>query len=508
MKRLLAWIGPQAARTGRGLQLRTRILLTLTLSIAGVFAATGIFVLANFIVSTESVEDASEVRLVNVIAYGAYLLGAVIVGAIIGNKKLRPFRSFLTEEREPTPEERRMVLRAPLVVAKVNGAMWAGAVVLFGVLNTTYSLELGVNAAVTCVLGGVTTSAFSYLLSERLLRAAAARAMATGAPERLVGPGVAARSIIFWALGTGVPLFGLILVALGVLTGDDVTERELAIVIITLCGLALIVGLIVSILAAHATADPITSVRNALARVERGELDAEVPVYDGSEVGLLQAGFNRMVAGLRERERIRETLGTYVDPEVAEHILSEDSSPEGEEVEVTLMFLDVRDFTRFAESAPPQEVVSTLNRLFEIAVPIVRRHGGHVDKFVGDGFLAVFGAPQPAEDHAERALAAACEIAGAVKEELGDRIRAGIGLNSGPVVAGSIGGAGRLEFSVIGDAVNVAARVEAATRETGDAVLLSEETAALLNGSDGLEPRPGIGLKGKADPVTLYAPRE
>jgi adenylate cyclase len=357
-------------------------------------------------------------------------------------------------------------------------------------------------------LGGITTCGIVYLQSERLLRPTAVRALASATPERAGVPGVGARSVLFWALGTGVPLVGLLLVAFGVLSGsDEISEQQLATIIVVLAGLSLVVGLGVGILASRATADPIISVRDALAEVERGELDVEVPVYDGSEVGQLQAGFNRMVAGLRERERIRETFGTYVDSEVAEHILSEEGGAEGQQVEVTLLFLDVRDFTGFAESADPREVVSALNRLFECAVPIVRDHGGHIDKFIGDGFLAVFGAPRPSADHADQALAAARQIATAVDQMSDSRLPIGMGLNSGSVVAGSIGGAGRLEFSVIGDAVNVAARVEAATRETGDEILLSEATRELLSDSSGLAERPGIELKGKSEPVTLYAPQ-
>lgn len=453
------------------------------------------------------VDDESGVRQANLIAFAIYLPCALVFGIVWGGRRASRVRAFLKEEREPTAEERVAVLRAPLGVTKVVAVLWAGAVVLFGVINATFSLELGINVAITVALGGVTTCAIAYLLSERLLRATAARALAAGKPQRAGAPGVTARSLIFWGLGTAVPLVGLLLVALAVLAGDDdVSRSRLAITILALGGLALVVGLLVSILAARATADPIISVRDALAKVERGDLDAEVPVYDASEVGLLQAGFNRMVAGLRERERIRETFGTYVDRDVAEHILSDESAAQGQEVEVTLMFLDVRDFTGFAERSPPQQVVSTLNRLFERAVPIVGEHGGHVDKFIGDGLLAVFGAPRPAGDHADRALAAALEIERAVREEFGSKLAIGIGIDSGRVVAGSIGGAGRLEFSVIGDAVNLAARIESATRETGDTILLSERTRELLRGEHELVARPGIELKGKSEPVTLYAP--
>jgi len=140
-------------------------------------------------------------------------------------------------------------------------------------------------------------------------------------------------------------------------------------------------------------------------------------------------------------------------------------------------------------------------------VPIIHAHGGHVDKFVGDGLLAVFGAPRRQPDHADQALSAALDMAAAVEKEFAGDLGIGIGLNSGTVVAGNVGGAGRLEFSVIGDAVNVAARVESATRQTGDVILVSEHTKRLLHDDAiGLEDRPQVPLKGKTEIVRLYAP--
>jgi adenylate cyclase len=140
-------------------------------------------------------------------------------------------------------------------------------------------------------------------------------------------------------------------------------------------------------------------------------------------------------------------------------------------------------------------------------VPIIHERGGHVDKFIGDGLMAVFGAPRRQDDHADQALGAACEIAALVAEEFEPELRVGIGLNSGTVVAGNVGGAGRLDFSVIGDPVNVAARVEAATRETGDTILLTADTKDRLERSTvALEERPRVPLKGKLTPVALYAP--
>ena len=141
----------------------------------------------------------------------------------------------------------------------------------------------------------------------------------------------------------------------------------------------------------------------------------------GDELGELAASFNAMVEGLRERERIREAFGTYLDSEVAEYILCEGFNEEGVEIEVSVLFCDVRDFTAFAREATPQEVVACLNALFEVIVPIIAAHGGHIDKFEGDGLLAVFGAPEPFLDHADRAVRAAIEIASAVNDGAGRR---------------------------------------------------------------------------------------
>ncbi|HEY1970147.1 MAG TPA: adenylate/guanylate cyclase domain-containing protein [Pseudonocardia sp.] len=257
---------------------------------------------------------------------------------------------------------------------------------------------------------------------------------------------------------------------------------------------------------AQSITEPIDELRAVADRVGRGDLQALVPVVSVDEIGSLSRSFNSMVAGLRDREHIRSTFGAYVDPDVAEHILARGPAlTDGEEVEITALFLDVRGFTGYSETHTAREVVAMLNRLFELVVPIIARHGGHVDKFIGDGLLAVFGTPRPLLDHASQALAAATEIAAAT-EDRPDEPPIGIGLNSGPVVAGNLGGAGRYDFSVIGDVVNVAARVESATRHTGDTILISEYTHRLLppNLAQTLTERPSVPLKGKTNPVALY----
>ncbi|MEO8966898.1 MAG: adenylate/guanylate cyclase domain-containing protein [Solirubrobacteraceae bacterium] len=241
-------------------------------------------------------------------------------------------------------------------------------------------------------------------------------------------------------------------------------------------------------------------------QVQAGSFDVRVPIYDGTEVGRLQLGFNRMAAGLAERERIRATFGSYVDPDVAERILEDDVELDGEEVDVTIMFLDVRGFTAFAEHTEARDVVTALNGLFERVVAVIHRHGGRVDKFVGDGLLAVFGAPRRLENHADAGLAAATEIVGATAGAAAGSLDLGIGLNSGPVVAGNLGGRGRLEYGVIGDPVNVAARVQAHTRETGDVLLVTQDPRERLTAPpDALRRRDGVALRGRSEPIALYA---
>ena len=271
-------------------------------------------------------------------------------------------------------------------------------------------------------------------------------------------------------------------------------------------GVAGTIALELSWMLAKSILRPLDDLQRAIKQVQTGRYDVSVPVTTADEVGELSATFNQMVAGLAERERIREAFGTYLDKEVADYILSDEYAPEGSEAEVSVLFCDVRNFTGFAEGAEPTEVVHRLNELFETVVPIIARHGGHVDKFIGDGLLAVFGAPERFDDHADRAVRAAMDMARCLNDELDRPLKVGVGVNSGTVIAGSIGGGGRLNFSVIGDPVNVAARVEAATRELGDDILITDETRARLRSTFELEERGARELRGKSEPVRLWAP--
>jgi class 3 adenylate cyclase len=251
---------------------------------------------------------------------------------------------------------------------------------------------------------------------------------------------------------------------------------------------------------------PIRDLTRATERVAAGDYSQRLPVVQDDDLGALAASFNRMQSGLAERQRLQAAFGTYVDPLLAARLLDQgDDVFTGERREVTVMFVDIRDFTPFAEANAAEDTVARLNALFEIVVPAVVDAGGHVNKFLGDGALAVFGAPNDLADHADSALSVAVLVQRLVAERFGGTLRIGIGINTGVVIAGTIGGGGKLEFTLIGDAVNVAARVEQLTKTTGDAILLARQSVdALASRPPGLIDRGSHALKGKSAAVQVF----
>ncbi|TML33240.1 MAG: adenylate/guanylate cyclase domain-containing protein [Actinobacteria bacterium] len=326
-------------------------------------------------------------------------------------------------------------------------------------------------------------------------------------PDSFSGVGVGAP--LRWKLLGALPLINVVtgVVVSGLSNSDRGHIGALGLDVAVAVVVAFTISLELTLLVTRSVIAPVRDLLQVTERVRRGDLSARAPVLSGDELGELSRSFNAMLEGLQERERLREAFGSYVDPDVAERVLEEGAMLEGEEAEVSIVFIDICDFTAFAERASARETVAYLNDFFGLVVPLLNEHGGHANKFVGDGVLGVFGAPDRLSDHADRALAAACAVAIATEVRYGDGLRAGVGVNSGPVSAGSIGGGGRLEFTVVGDAVNVAARVEQATRELGDRVLITEATRCLLTrDSIPLEPRGTVELKGKSDPVPIWSP--
>ena len=293
---------------------------------------------------------------------------------------------------------------------------------------------------------------------------------------------------------------------LGVVIDRASDAPALAIVIAT--GMTLLFAVPLTVGAAFApSVRPIRDLAEGTERVAAGDYTQRLPVVQDDDLGALTASFNRMQAGLAERERLQSAFGSYVDPALATRLLEQgDDIFTGERINVTVLFVDIRDFTPFAEANSAEDTVSHLNALFEIVVPAILDAGGHVNKYLGDGALAVFGAPNPLRHHADAAVTAGLRISRLVAEHFEGTLRIGIGINSGKVIAGTIGGAGKLEFTLIGDTVNVAARVEQLTKTTGDTILLTQHTLDVLDQPPvGLVDRGAHEVKGKSGTVHVYA---
>jgi len=413
-----------------------------------------------------------EAEIANAVAFAIFLPLTLAIGWAWGTRLARPWRRFLDEGREATEEERIATLRYPLRSAKMGALLWGIGALLFVAVNLRFSGEVAFHVGSTIVLGGLVTPALTYLLTERLMRPVTARALADAAPPRLCGPGVQGRLTLAWAFATGVPLLGLGLLGTHVLTEGASLER-VAVSVLVLSVAAGMVGLLATVLVARSVGEPLVSLRDAVERLEEGDLDVAVPVDDGSEVGLLQSGFNNMVAGLRERERLHDLFGRHVGAEVARDALDRPVALGGEEREVAALFVDLIGSTELATRWSPEDVVSLLNRFFGIVVDTVDGHGGWVNKFEGDAALCVFGAPLPDDGCASSALAAGRALQARLTRELPE-VDAGIGISAGPAVAGNVGSERRFEYTVIGDPVNEAARLCELAKQRSERLLASE----------------------------------
>lgn len=475
-------------------------------ALAAIGGAVVVFIFLHAFHSAEDPNHSAHAMVSGSLQLLAYLAVALPVGWAWRERRSRVLWRWLAEDRPAEPRERDFVLREPLRELVVPAALWGGAAALFAVLDLPH-VSHSVDTFVTIALGGATTCALVYLLVERLLRPATARALAQAPPERPVGPGVPARLITAWGLASGVPLVGIVLLAIDALGGRFEDSGSLAAAVLVLTGAGLATGALATVLSARSLADPIGAVRSALARVHAGDFDVQVPVDDGSEVGLLQAGFNEMAAGLRERERLRDLFGRHVGEDVARRALQSDVALGGEVREIAALFVDLVGSTTIASRHRPEEVVSFLNRFFAIVVDVVEAHGGWVNKFEGDAALCVFGAPTEQPDAASSALAAGRLIADRLRRDLPE-LQAGIGISAGPAVAGNVGAERRLEYTVVGDPVNEAARLcELAKREPGR-VLASDAVLTRASPDEAARWRLGeeIVLRGRETPTRLARP--
>ena len=489
----------QAAR------LRRRLLRgTLAANLAG--AGVVSFVLGFFFFDEEEVRELVHID-AGLAVFASYLAVSSALAWRWTERQARPLWEWLRSDRDAEEWERDLALRQPTRAALPPAAVWSGAALVLGAVESVeHSPHRGLDVGLTIVLGGLTTCAITYLLAELRMRPAVGRALTANPPERPLTPGVSARLLVVWVLATGVPVLGLVLMGTVSLVLDEYDRDELGAATATLGLVAITAGLLATWLAAQSLAHSLGSLRAALEQVRRGNFEARVAVDDGSEVGLLQAGFNEMAGGLEERERVRDLFGRHVGEEVARAALDRGTELGGEAREIAALFVDLEGSTSFAASQPPEEVVALLNRFFAVVVEVVGGFGGWVNKFEGDAALCVFGAPGAQPDFADRALAAARTMAARLAADVPE-LGAGIGISAGTAVAGNVGAQARYEYTVIGDPVNEAARLSDLSKERGG-VLASERT--LLMADDDERSRWQVVseqvLRGRSEPTGLAIP--
>lgn len=449
--------------------------LSIAIVVANVIAAAIVLVLLRFVLPLPPLDDPGDASRFNLIAVPIFLAVIVPLGYALDHRALSAIVPWLRAGRAPDDDEQRAALLLPARFVVIQGLLWGIGVVVFVVINLHFSGRLALVVATTVVIGGAVVSAIVYMLAQRILRPVAELALAESVPENPPLHGVTARLLLAWGLSTALPVLGLAIVGASQVLGiASASNDRLSATAVVLGAIALLVGLGAMTLTARSIADPIVGVRHALERVRQGDQDVEVAVYDGSEVGLLQAGFNQMVEGLNERERLRDLFGRQVGEDVAREALDEGLPLGGQVREVAVLFVDMVGSTELAAERPPEEVVDLLNEMFAVVVDVAREHGGTVNKFIGDAALVVFGAPLDHDDGPGAALAAGRELRARLRDEV-DQIDVGIGISAGEAVAGNIGAQERYEYTVIGDPVNEAARLTELAKTYDERVLASAE---------------------------------
>jgi adenylate cyclase len=441
------------------------------------------------------------------ILFFAYLVASFVVLGTIMNRSTERALRWVDEGRPPTADERRRVLAIPMLALTLSMVGWVGASVVF----TTHFAMFGQPAYVLVagvfrnLLSGALTGAIAFLLTERVLRPVFPAALSGGSTQQSA-IGIRARVLLAWLLGSAIPL---VVVAINFVGRDADGRAELANFIWAYVLAGLLAGGVLLASAARSIADPIDRVRHAVARVEAGDLDVDLSVDDGGEIGRLQNGFNRMVHGLRERRQLHDLFGRHVGEEVARRALERGAQLGGESVEASALFVDLVGSTTYAEHHTPDEVVALLNEVFSAVVDAVHAEGGWVNKFEGDAALCVFGPPGGQTDHAAAALRAATMLRRSLRDLVAERggLDAGIGVATGPVIAGNVGAKDRYEYTVIGDAVNQAARITELAKADPARLLAADETVRAASGTRKWRRADVVVLRGRSAPTQLWAPR-
>ena len=436
------------------------------------------------------------------------VLGAVWVWLLVSLRA--PFREQIQGGGDPVRRAaaQRRVINLPWWGVGLAGVGWGlcAPAFLYALsrsqepLNPMLYAQLPVSFAISGLIA-ITHGFFALeLLSQRLLFPVFFRDSRPARTPGALALSLRARGVLL-AVSAGVcPVVSLLLLKLAPRpAGEENVAFTLAV-----GGLGIALGLVTAWLLGRLVTQPVDELQRATEAVAAGDLSVRIPDLRADEFGELIDGFNRMVAELRQKRRIEEDFGRHVGQRVARQILERPGGLGGVVEEVTVMFVDIRDFTTRSEASSPEHAVALLNVFLTETVEVIEgRHGGIVNKFLGDGFMALFAEWTGRRDHADAAVAAGREILrrlGGINERLQETrdlpLAIGIGIHTGRAVVGSIGSPRRMEYTAIGDTVNVAARVESLTKIVGTPLLLTDATRNALRQPPPLELLPAQQVKG------------
>ncbi len=273
--------------------------------------------------------------------------------------------------------------------------------------------------------------------------------------------------------------------------------------------LLLVLGLVLTFILSGFFSKPLKKLTVAANHISEGDFEMRAKISSNDELGVLGDSFNAMAKSLKEKEFIRDTFGKIVTPQVRDYLLGGNVELGGETLSVTVMFCDIRGFTTLSENMAPEKIVSLLNEYFTGLEKCISAHGGVINKYIGDAVMALFGAPIPIKDHAQEAFRASLDMRETLVQMNRDfvakgfpEIRFGIGLHTGNVLAGNIGAASRMEYTVIGDAVNTASRIEGLCKTYKKDLLISESTASTI--TENLSFVDEAEIRGRTEKVKLY----
>ncbi|MCW5628168.1 MAG: adenylate/guanylate cyclase domain-containing protein [Rhodoferax sp.] len=459
-----------------------------------------------------------------IVAFSTLLIG--------GRAMARRYASTVLRATGPLPDgpaharARRRAVQLPGFLAALSMVLWVLAAFVWGFfwpwLIGNFNLQAAARQAFGMALvAGPTVGLFVFLATERIWRERLPLLFPRGdlAASGARNWRVRTRMLVVFLFASIVPLLVMAVattVRVRTMRGADIgTAAEHLQDLIIVQGVLVATGLLLAIVLARFLADsvsaPLRELQAAMVRVERGDLQAHCAVVSNDEIGAVTAGFNHMVDELRDRELIHEAFGRYVSPEIRDEILSGRTDLTGDQRDVTIVFADLRGFTTWVEASPATEVVEGLNAYFTEMEQAVRAHGGLVLQFIGDEIEAVFGAPLADEQHADHAVAAVLEMQQRLEAWNAVRLRSGlrtldhgIGIHSGTVVAGNIGSTRRMSYALVGDAVNVASRIESLNKQFGSHILVSGATRERLRAPVPLQALPAVRVKGRSAEVEVY----